>query len=513
MLNSITLARFALFVLAGSLAIAIATPRKLGPDSRKRAIPTFAADVAPILYSKCASCHHAGEVAPFSLLSYSDAKQMAPTIAKAVKQKFMPPWQAVSHGEFVNERVLTAEQIDCLEAWAKNGAPAGDLKKAPAPPSFTPGWQMGAPDFVGKPDRPYEVSSEGTDDYRCFVIPTSFNENRFVTSVELRPGNRRVVHHVLVYLDTKGVARQKRAKDGKPGYESFGGPGFPPSGSLGGWAPGLQPQILTAGNGFLLPKGADIVLQVHYHKNGKPESDLTQIGLKFAKSPVDKEVRWEDVGEEVFSIPAGQSSYEVTATRKLPRPVTILDIIPHMHLLGHDMTVVAKLPNGTTKPLIKVANYDFNWQTRYAYREPIHLPAGTELDLVAHYDNTTKNPHNPNSPVRDVTFGEQTTDEMCYAFFSYTFDNEHIANGVRVAEDTSAAEREVGHIFDKFDANHDGFLDADELAALIRFFEKPAAGKPDDSMAQAKMAIAVYGKAQKGKVNRAEFLKLAAQAH
>lgn len=484
------------------------------PAADRKPAPTFAADVAPILFSKCAGCHHAGETAPFSLITYSDAKAKAKTIVSAVKQKYMPPWQAISHGEFANDRTLTPKQIETLEAWANAGAPAGDLKKAPLPPTFTPGWQMGKPDFIGQPVKPYELSAEGSDDYRCFVVPTNFPQNRYVTAVELRPGNRKIVHHVLVYLDTSGTARKKDGKDGNPGYQSFGGPGFPPAGSLGGWAPGLQPQMLDAGSGFLLPKGADIVMQVHYHKDGKPESDLTRIGLRFATTPVDKEVRFEAVGEEVFGIPPGDAAFPVTASMKLPRAVTLLDIVPHMHLLGHDMNVVATLPDGSKKQLIQVENYDFNWQTQYKYKEPVRLPAGTVLSLVAHYDNSSANPRNPNNPPKRVTFGEQTTDEMCYAFFSYTFDAEHLAKGIRV-QDSDMASEAIGHIFDKFDANHDGGLDATELAAVIKFFQNAAPGKEtkqEDLEKTAKFLVAMYGKEQKGRISKAEFTKLAQQS-
>lgn len=495
----------------GAIAVALAAPGTAAKPHLKKAVPTFATDVAPILYSKCAGCHHPGEVAPFSLTSYAEAKQMAATISVAVGRRYMPPWQAVSHGEFQDERTLTQSQIETLQAWAKAGAPAGDLKKAPPAPKFTPGWQMGTPDFTGSAAKPYQVAAEGIDDYRCFVIPTNFPEARYVTGVELRPGNRRVVHHVLVYVDTSGMAKKKDGKDGRPGYESFGGPGFPPAGSLGGWAPGLQPQILDSQAGFYLPKGADIVIQVHYHKDGKPETDLTRIGLKFAKGTVDKEVRWESVGEEVFAIPAGDSTYPVTASMKLDRPITILDVIPHMHLLGHDMDVTATLPDGTKKPIIRVDNYDFNWQTRYTYREPVRLPAGTVLNLVAHYDNSAKNPHNPNQPPGKVTFGEQTTDEMCYAFFSYTYDAEHISKGARIDDDNVAvAVREINHIFDKFDADHDGFMDASELAAVIKFFDGAKDSK-QDPVQSAKFVIAMYGKSQKGKLTRDEFIKLAQQ--
>ena len=509
---------YSLTACAFALLIAAAVPAgpPLSGHKPPKRTPTFARDVAPILYSKCAPCHHAGEVAPFTLTSYEDARDKAPTLAAAAKQKYMPPWQAISHGEFINERTLTPEQIETLDLWAKAGAPKGNMSAAPKPPNFTPGWAMGKPDFIGKPAQPYTVAAEGSDEYRCFVIPTSFPEGRYVTAVELRPGNRSVVHHVLVYLDKSGVARKRDGKDGKPGYSSFGGPGFQPVGSLGGWAPGLQYQKLPAGSGFWLPQGADIVLQVHYHKNGKPETDLSQVGLQFAKGPVDKHVRWESVDNELITIQPGDSHYEVKADMQLPASVTLLDVIPHMHLIGHDMTVTATLPDGTKHELIHVDPYDFNWQTRYTYKQPVHMPKGTRLDLVAHYDNSSANPHNPNNPPKKVVFGEQTTNEMCFAFFSYTFDDEHIATGHPVGDDqgleASRSKITLDRIFDHFDANHDGFLDVEELADVVGFFQsviEDPSKKPTDPKVAAKFLVAMYGKTEKGKLSRPEFAKMA----
>ena len=489
-----------------------ATPTAHSSTSASKKVPTYARDVAPILYAKCAVCHHAGEVTPFNLTSYEDARSKAPTLVAAIKSKYMPPWQAISHGEFTNERTLTESQIAIITAWAKAGAPKGDLSLAPAPPKFTPGWAMGQPDFVGKPALAYPIAAEGEDDYRCFVIPTNYPEGRYITGIELRPGNRRVVHHVLIYVDDKGVARKMEGKDGKPGYASFGGPGFQPSGSLGGWAPGLQPQVLPQGHGFWLPKGADLVLQMHYHKDGKPESDLTQIGLKFAKGPIDKPVRWDSLHNVLIRIPAGESRYELTSSMDITTPVTLLDVIPHMHLLGHDMTVTAKFPDGKQRELIHVDPYDFNWQTRYSYKEPVHLPKGTVLSLVAHYDNSAANPHNPNNPPKQVVFGEQTTNEMCFAFFSYTFDDEHVTKGVSLGDQGGFGNDHLtlDKIFTHFDEDHDGSLNVKELTAFLSFIEdvRESASKTSDPATEAKFAVAIYGKEKKGMLNHQEFMRM-----
>ncbi|HLK15774.1 MAG TPA: EF-hand domain-containing protein [Fimbriimonadaceae bacterium] len=474
----------------------------------------FANDIAPILYDKCARCHHTGEVAPFPLVSYEDAKARAKTIAAVVSQKYMPPWQAHSHGEFVNERTLTDEQIATLTDWAKNGAPEGDPGSIPPPPKFTSDWQLGAPDFVGKPAKSYTVGPEGDDLYRCFVVPTNFDAGRFVTGVEVRPGNRRVVHHVIAYLDTSGAARARDGADGAPGYTSFGGPGFAPSGALGGWVPGLDAQVTPTGVGIWLPKGADIVLQVHYHRDGKPEADNTQIGLTFAKGQIDKRIRSTALGNPFISIAPGDAHYEVKANLTIPANVTVYDVLPHMHLLGHDMTVNATLPDGTVKQLIDVEPYDFNWQTRYTYREPVKLPKGTKLNLVSHYDNSTSNIHNPNNPPKRVTFGEQTTNEMCFAFFSYSVDSEHIVGGRPVDElnmGDGTAERIIDDIFTRFDANRDGYLDVTELAAVIKFFRSSTGprGENIDPDGAAKLLMALFDKNKDGKLDRAEFRALA----
>ena len=505
-----------LIVAVGLIICAASVPavgRGAPPAKASNRAVTFAKDVAPILYDKCSRCHHEGEVAPFSLVTYDDAKGKAKTIAAVASQRFMPPWQAISHGEFVNERTLTADQIDTLKAWAEQGAPEGNPSDIPTPPKFGAGWQLGTPDFIGKPAKSYAVGAEGDDLYRCFIVPTNFDSGRFVTGVEVRPGNRRIVHHVIAYLDTSGAARARDGEDGAPGFTSFGGPGFQPSGALGGWVPGIDAQITPTGVGIWLPKGADIVMQVHYHRDGKSEVDDTQIGLTFSKAPVDKRIRNAALGNPFIAISPGDAHYELKAALTIPADMTVYDVLPHMHWLGHDMTVTATLPDGRTEQLVKVEPYDFNWQTRYTYREPLKLPKGTKLNLISHYDNSTANIHNPNNPPKRVTFGEQTTNEMCFAFFSYTLDSEHITKGAAVQGagfGAAGADQIVDQIFERFDANHDGFLDEKELAAAIKFF-KPStgAGANIDPAVTAKFLLGLYDKDRDGKLNRAEFGALA----
>jgi len=398
----------------------------------KTATVTYTRDVAPILNKHCVSCHRPGEVGPFPLETYAQASGRAEQIKTYTARRIMPPWKADSRGEFANERRLTEREILTLAAWAKAGAPEGDPKDLPPRPRFTRGWTLGPPDAVFEMREPYTLGADGPDVYRCFVLPTDYTQDRWVTAMEVRPGNRAVVHHVIAYLDTRGRAERLDAADPGPGYTSSGGgPRFLPSGALGGWAPGLSPTPLPPGVGIRLPKGARIVLEVHYHKSGKVEKDRTKIGLYFCDTPVDKQMRSIPILNFWFRIPPGAANHVVRASYTVPTDLTALQVTPHMHLLGREMTLTATLPDGTQKRLVRVPDWDFNWQTTYVYKEPMKLPKGTRIDLVARYDNSEKNMRNPHRPPRAVGWGEQTTDEMCIAFVSVTVDSEQLTRGIQ----------------------------------------------------------------------------------
>lgn len=419
----------------------VATAPKGKETPGKKRVVTYANDIAPILYQNCASCHRAGEIGPFALMSYSDAKKRGAQLASVTESHYMPPWHAESHGEFQDERKLTPDQIATIKAWVAAGSPEGNRAALPTPPKFPQGWTLGQPDLVLEPSKAYTLSADGNDVYRCFVLPGGQTEDRYVAAMEVRPGNSKVVHHVIAYLDSTGKAKQleEANTDGKAGYTSYGGIGTTPSGALGGWAPGNMPRLLPDGIGTLLPKGSDIVLQVHYHPSGKVETDQTKIGIYFCKKPVEKRLRIMPV-IGMLSIPAGDPNYTVQGfPMALRGDATILGVMPHMHLLGKDMTVTATLPDNVAKQLVKVPNYDFNWQTTYMYKEPVKVPQGTRIGLVAHYDNSSSNPRNPNTPPKKVTWGEQTTDEMCIAFVYYTLDKEQLTKGV-----TASGGREFG---------------------------------------------------------------------
>ncbi len=393
---------------------------------------TYAKDVAPILQRNCLVCHRKGEVAPFGLETFEQAKSYAKVIKQATAARQMPPWKAESHGEFLDERRLTDAEISTVAKWVDAGTPLGDKRLIPVPPAFPVGWKIGKPDAVFAMPQSYTVGPEGRDVYRCFVAPTSYTEDKWISALEVAPGNAKVVHHVIAYLDTSGMARKLDARDADPGYSTHGsGPGFIPSAFIGGWAPGNQPTVLADGHGIFVPKGADVVLEVHYHKNGKTETDLTRMGVKFASKPIEKRVRILAVINPMLRIPPGKADYEVTAAAPIHQDITLLGLTPHMHLLGRTMTVTASLTNNETKQLVHVPDWDFKWQTTYAFRNPVKVPSGSSIRLKAVYDNSTGNPRNPSSPPKLVTWGEETTDEMCIAFVGYTVDSEKLTKGIK----------------------------------------------------------------------------------
>jgi mono/diheme cytochrome c family protein len=351
---------------------------------KKDAPPTFARDVAPILYAHCADCHHPGAIGPFSLLSYEDAAKRARTIAKVTGNRYMPPWKAApAYGHFADERRLSDREIGVLAAWANAQAPQGDAAEQPPAPVFSSEWPLGEPDLVVKMPKEYEVPASGPDIYRAFVLDTKIPDDQHVVAMDFRPGAPTVVHHCLVYLDSNGVARALEKQAGGNGYPAFGGPHFVPSGSLSGWAPGAQPSFMPEGCGRVVRKGQDIVVQMHYHPNGKVEHDQSSIAIYFAKKPIQKLVSWLPLWNQNIDIHANEKTYLRHAAVTLPVDVTVIGIAPHMHLIGREMKVEAKTPEGEVVPLVWIPDWDFRWQGQYTYATPLHLKKGTRLTMEA----------------------------------------------------------------------------------------------------------------------------------
>jgi mono/diheme cytochrome c family protein len=478
-----------------SLAAVAAAGLMLADDADKgHAVPTFNHDIAPILYANCSNCHRPGEVAPFALLTYQDAAKRAKQLASITEARVMPPWKATPHyGEFLDVRRLTDAQIATIKDWAMHGAPEGSAADKPAPPDFPKGWLSGQPDQVFKMTEAYSVPAEGPDQFRCFVIPMHADEDEYVKKVEFRPGNPKIVHHAILFLDTSGEARRRETAPGQ-GYSCVGGPGLDITGSLGGWAPGAMPSVARAGVASTIKKGSDLVMQIHYHLDGKAEQDQSTVGLTFSKTPPTKGLTLMVLGNEKIDIPAGDANYVVTASAVLPMDAEAIGIFPHAHYLCKDMKVDAHLPDGTVVPMIWIKDWDFNWQGSYRYASPVKLPKDTRLEMRYVYDNSAANPHNPSNPPREVKFGEETTNEMGFAFVSVTLDSpdqvsefrrgtraEFIADMIENGVDADALGPEraasLKMLFNAFDRNHNGKIDAEERPALVQFLIKREASQ------------------------------------
>jgi hypothetical protein len=383
---------------------------------------TYTKDIAPLLWKHCADCHRPGAVAPFSLLSYKDAAKRANFLAEVTARREMPPWKPEpGHGDFHDARRLTDAELTLLARWAKGGAKEGDPRDLPRAPTFPKkdAWRLGEPDVVLTMSKPFIVPARGPDHYRCFVIPSRIMQHKVVAAVEFRPGNRRVVHHATFFLDNFGQARAKEAAhprqhgDGQPGYPVYGGlGGIVPTGDLGSWTPGMTPRFLPPEVGMPLLKGADVILQIHYHPSGKEESDQSTLALYFSPNARAKPLLPIPLVDFNLCLPAGATRHRVAARFTLPSDVQVVAIQPHMHTLGREVKATAVLPDGATRSLIWIKDWNFNWQDRYLYKEFVRLPRGTRLECEAFYDNSAGNLLNPNRPPREVRWGEATTEEM-----------------------------------------------------------------------------------------------------
>ncbi len=372
---------------------------------------TFAREIAPILYRHCAVCHRPGEVAPFSLLTYSDAAKRAALIAKVTASRYMPPWKPEpGHGDFEGARSLTAGEIATIRRWAETGAKEGDPTRLPPAPVFQKSG-IAQPDLVAHMPKAFDIPADGPDFYRCFVIPLGLEADRYASQIEFRPGNPKVVHHALFFLDRSGAAWQKEKAPGA-GYSCFGAPGFLPAAGLGGWTPGAAPIRMPEGFSATLARRADLVLQLHFHPTGKPETEQSSVAFAFTTKPPTRRLMDIPLGSRNIDIPPGDKAYKVTDHFTLSVDVDVIGIIPHAHYLCKEMKGVAHLLDGTTKPLIWIRDWDFNWQEQYRYREPVRLPAGTRLEMEFSYDNSAENPRNPNHPPKRVQWGPDSTDEM-----------------------------------------------------------------------------------------------------
>jgi hypothetical protein len=396
------------------------------PTTGEKAKVTYTRDIAPVIQARCLNCHREGQAAPFALANYEQTAKRAKQIVRVTQDRLMPPWipAPTGHDNFLGERWLTDRELDLLKTWAETGRAKGEDANLPPAPNFEEGWGRGKPDLIVKMAEPFTIPADGPDLLQNFVISLSIPEDKLVAAVEFHPGNKRVAHHAVLFLDDSRIARKLDKLTPEPGYAKFGGPGFLPSGALGGWSVGNTARPLPNGMGRYVKKGSDLVVQMHYHPTGKKEVDQSEIGLYFVNKPVAESLKepaklvgsiW--MANYEMDISAGEKNYKRSTSYTLPKEVIMVGVVPHMHLLGKSMTVTATLPDKSVKKLIDIKNWNYNWQDEYYYERPFKLPAGTRLDVTAVFDNSADNPSNPSSPPKRVTWGDGTKDEMLFCFF------------------------------------------------------------------------------------------------
>lgn len=390
----------------------------------------YSKDISRIFQAKCQQCHREGDIAPFTLDSYSAATTWSEDIKNAVSEKRMPPWKPVDgYNSFRDSWGLSDEERTMIVNWVDAGMPEGDPADLPEPLPNTGEWALGEPDSILKIPVNFEVPAR-KDTYRCFVIPTELTDDKWISAVQYVPGNKQVVHHAIAFVDKTGASAKYDGKDGQPGYECFGGAGDgvaeDASSMLGGWAPGVRARFLPDGIAMKLTKGSRIVLQIHYFANGKKDqTDQTKIGLYYSKNAVNKQLVYIPIVNTGFKIKPGDENAQVTAQFPIPPfyDATAIQVMPHMHLLGRQIKVEKIGLDKKVEPLIYINDWNFSWQGFYTFETPVRLPALSQMKVTCNFDNSDKNPKNPN-PLRTVGWGEGTEDEMCIGFVGVVFDRQ-----------------------------------------------------------------------------------------
>ena len=400
-----------------ALPFLITTSRALGAGSP----PTFAHDIAPIIYQHCSACHHPGEIGPFPLLTYSDVKKHAHQIVAVTGRRYMPPWlPEPGYGDFQGERRLTDKQIQLIADWVRAGSPEGPPTDLAAAPSFAEGWRLGHPDMIVNAGSPLTVPASGPDLFWNFTFRPDLKVIRYVRAIEIRPngksGNPRIVHHANMLVDRTGSAErlEKAPGGGFPGMElTLDRNPLDPPGHFLFWKPGSPPYSEPAGFSWPLAPGNELVLNTHLQPSGKPETIQPSIGLYFTDTaPTRFPLLIELENDDALRIPAGRRDFLVSDGFRLPLDVDVLGIYPHAHYLGKRLEAYATLPGGKRVWLIRIPDWDLNWQAVYYYRQPVFLPKGSVVSMRYHYDNSAENPRNPNSPPKLVEAGDRATDEM-----------------------------------------------------------------------------------------------------
>jgi tetratricopeptide (TPR) repeat protein/mono/diheme cytochrome c family protein len=380
---------------------------------------TFNRDVAPILFHYCSSCHHLGEAGPFPLLTYADAKARARQIAAITSKRSMPPWlPAPQELRFADELRLSDDQVALIQKWVEQGAVEGASADLPPVPQFVPGWQLGQPDKIIEAEKPYTLPASGSDMYWNFVFRTPVDHTRWLKAIEIRPGDKRVVHHANILVDRNQSARRQESEPGAgfPGMElKIESETFDPDSHFLFWKPGTVPKHEPEGMSLRLDKDTDLILNIHLQPSGKSEKIQPSLGLYFTDKPATLfPMLLQLENDRQLDIPPGEKQFLVTEEFTLPVDVDLLAIYPHAHYLGKDLLALAALPDESKKTLIHIPQWDLNWQAVYRYAAPVFLPKGTTISMRFTYDNSSENPANPNDPPRRVVAGNRSSDEMAH---------------------------------------------------------------------------------------------------
>jgi tetratricopeptide (TPR) repeat protein/mono/diheme cytochrome c family protein len=463
---------------------------------------TFDKDIAPIMFRSCASCHRPGEAAPFSLLTYADAKKHAHQIADVTRDKSMPPWLPEPQTlKFVGEMRLTQREIDLIQKWIEQGAVEGNAAGLPPAPKFVEGWSLGKPDLVLQAEKPFVLPPQGTDTYWNFIFRVPITETRWAKAVEIRPGDKRYVHHANILIDRDESSRRREALPGA----GFGGMEiriesqfFEPDSHLLFWKPGTVPSVEPEGMALRLDKGTDLILNTHMQPSGKTEIIQPSIGLYFTSHPATKLPMLLQLEDDTkLDIPAGQSDFPVTDEFILPVDVNLLAIYPHAHYLGKDIEAWAILPNGYREELIHIPHWNLNWQAVYRYAEPVLLPKGTAVNMRYLYDNSAENPLNPNRPPVRVKGGNRSSDEMCHLWLQVLPINFDPAQGdPRMVLEEALAAHDVKNDPGNFEAHYNlaAMLQArGRLEEAVREYQSALHLRPDDAVANNALGAAFLG--------------------
>ena len=473
---------------------------------------TFTKDIAPIVFTSCVSCHRQGGPAPFSLTTYDEVRRRATQIATVTKSRFMPPWKVEPGvGHFVGQDPLTEAQIASLDTWAKNGTPQGDPAALPPVPQLPAGWLLGQPDLIVKPSRAYTLQAQPNDAFRIFAIRLPVTKRTYVRGIEFHPGNGRVVHHANIRIDRTPATRQLDEADPLPGYDGL----MPrsaeyPDGHFLGWTPGQVAPLVGPDLAWTLDSGSDLVVQLHLQPSGAVEQVLPEIGLYFSDRPPTRTPTILRLGSQSIEIPPGEPRYVVRDAYTLPVDAELLAIQPHAHYRAREIRGTALFPDGTSRLVMHITDWDFRWQHVYREVTPIRLPKGTRLSMEYTYDNSADNVRNPQLPPAKVYWGQRSNDEMGDLWFQLLATNERDRELMREQINTKMAVEDIAgyetmlHVDPKDAELHDDvallYMGVGQMASAVRHFEASVTLKPDSAAAHFNLGTAL---AQAGRLPEA----------